>query len=448
MAAFLPMMQLGEAEGFETRAPPPIASGHVTTDANWTGEFWTDDVTIDPGVTITVDAGSTWYLPNANFMAVEGTLIINGTEASPVSVHEFDTGFGWGSIEVLGDGVAHLENFTMDDGYIPIWIEGGPCVIKNAVINGERHAIYSKSDGGHEFYNLDLTAMGGDSGIYLGKNTDQTDMVQITIDNSQAGVILNECTNVNMNDVYVTGVATGFFLTDSNGIAISTCSVQGDGAADTVGFFFRGLTSDISAVGCSASKVEFGVYFVTLEGSYVEFEGLYLKTDIGVSNNDPADHIDANFTNCDFDDVGDNTAIIDATSDTIHIHFINTTWDGAAPVVATGEAILYESWHADIHIVDGNGDPLDCNVKLETTMGHTWYDEDAPDGFAEKVIVPSTYYSPAPSPKLRHNLIITSNDGLETQTFPQRNWWVLTYQELFLMMDLWPTNNLSAVLEV
>ncbi len=447
MAAFLPMMQLGEAEGLETRADA-IASGHVTADDTWSGEFWTDDITIDPDVTITVAAGSTWYVPALNFIEVEGTLIIAGTEALPVSVEELNSGMGWDSIEVLRDGVAHFENFTMDDGFIPIRLEGGPCVIKNAAINGERNAIYSRSDGGHELDNLDLTAVGGDSGILLQKNTVQTEMNQITIDNSQAGVILDECININMHGLYITKVATGFFLADSSGITISTCSVQGTGSADTAGFLFRGLTSDISAVGCSASKVEFGVYFVTTEGSYVEFEGLYLRTDIGVSNNDPADHIDANFTDCDFDDVGDNAALIDSTSDTVYINFINTTWDGAAPIKATGESELIVSWHADIHVGDGNGDPLDCDVRLDTSSGHTLYDEASPDGFADEVIVPSISFTDGSSPNLRNDLIITSNDGLETQIFPRVDWWVDSYEELFLTMDLWPTNNLSAVLEV
>lgn len=83
--------------------PTPDTSDHLTADATWTGDTLVPaPLTIDPGVTLTVAAGSTVRASAGAKLLVEGTLVV---EAGATSVFQGDAGASWGGIVARPGGV-------------------------------------------------------------------------------------------------------------------------------------------------------------------------------------------------------------------------------------------------------------------------------------------------------------------------------------------------------
>ena len=83
----------GEGEGI---------AGDITADATWTGTTRIKGATtIKPGVTVTVEAGTTLNFAGTAGLLVEGTLTVAGTSAAQVNLVP-ETGSFWSGIEVAG----------------------------------------------------------------------------------------------------------------------------------------------------------------------------------------------------------------------------------------------------------------------------------------------------------------------------------------------------------
>lgn len=91
---------------------PPAPGIHISSDATWSGAYaMTDDVTVDPGVTLTIASNSTITVTSGKTLNVSGTLLVQGvaTGSSVPTIFEPTAGT-WGGISVLSGGVAYITN--------------------------------------------------------------------------------------------------------------------------------------------------------------------------------------------------------------------------------------------------------------------------------------------------------------------------------------------------
>ncbi len=81
-------------------------AGHITASTTWSGtQLVLIDTTIDPGVTVTVSAGTQLTVGQAASLVVAGTLEIAGTSASKVAIGPADGAPAFGGIEIERGGV-------------------------------------------------------------------------------------------------------------------------------------------------------------------------------------------------------------------------------------------------------------------------------------------------------------------------------------------------------
>ena len=84
-------------------------SGDITADALWSGGIrLVADAHIAAGVTVTVDGGSALLVAEGVALTVEGTLLVNGSEAEPVSIAPDDGAMSWIGIQVMSGGTASI----------------------------------------------------------------------------------------------------------------------------------------------------------------------------------------------------------------------------------------------------------------------------------------------------------------------------------------------------
>ena len=101
LASISPLVQMSEAVG-----------GTISQNEVWSGAVILDsDVSINSGVTLTISAGTDVKVPDDYIITVSGNIVIEGTEASPVTIWSNRTAVGgtsisgvWGGIHVLSGG--------------------------------------------------------------------------------------------------------------------------------------------------------------------------------------------------------------------------------------------------------------------------------------------------------------------------------------------------------
>ena len=85
--------------------PVTEVSGHITASTTWTDTIHvTGNLTIDPGVTVTVAAGTVVNVTSPNGITVQGTLAIQGTKTAKVTFQAADVGTFWSHIVVPSGG--------------------------------------------------------------------------------------------------------------------------------------------------------------------------------------------------------------------------------------------------------------------------------------------------------------------------------------------------------
>ena len=88
-------------------------AGHITTNTTWTGtQAIAAAVTIDPGVTVTVTAGTAITVAPSASITISGTLDIEGTKASAVTIGP-STGTSFGGIDISSGGTLTMKFTTV-----------------------------------------------------------------------------------------------------------------------------------------------------------------------------------------------------------------------------------------------------------------------------------------------------------------------------------------------
>jgi hypothetical protein len=80
--------------------------------------YSTHHLTVAPSTTLTLEAGSTVQLGSRADMVVEGTLLSQGTEDTPVTIAAATAGGVWGSLRLYG-GSHHIAHTTISGGGLP-----------------------------------------------------------------------------------------------------------------------------------------------------------------------------------------------------------------------------------------------------------------------------------------------------------------------------------------
>lgn len=91
--------------------------GHITASTTWTGTQTLDAATtIDPGVTVTVAAGTTLAIKTGVKLAVAGTLDVQGTSASKVTIGPAAGAASFGGIDISSGGQVAMTYAMMTGG--------------------------------------------------------------------------------------------------------------------------------------------------------------------------------------------------------------------------------------------------------------------------------------------------------------------------------------------
>ena len=148
----------------------PLPGNHITADTTWPTAFaMTGSMTVDPGVTLTIQSNSTISIAQSATLYVAGTLNVQGYVAGSAgtpTVFQPSASY-WGSIDVVSGGVATIKNvrFTGDttairtepgaltSRLIKVIFDGGYPVAASADVKLCRAQLVNNADG-----------IGGDAG--------------------------------------------------------------------------------------------------------------------------------------------------------------------------------------------------------------------------------------------------------------------------------------------
>ena len=130
--------------GVHAMAATPISS-NITTDTTWNvaGSPYVinADITVVNGVTLTIEAGSVIEFSWIYDLLVEGSLVVQGTEGSPVVFTASTPAPGnWGYIEIPAGGSANINYADIRYGgggaspYMQVLVNGGDLTMTNSVI--------------------------------------------------------------------------------------------------------------------------------------------------------------------------------------------------------------------------------------------------------------------------------------------------------------------------
>ncbi|MCK5772299.1 MAG: right-handed parallel beta-helix repeat-containing protein, partial [Thermoplasmata archaeon] len=445
LAAFTPLLLMQDAEGMETRAPN-LVGGHISSDDEWDYHLLTN-VVIDPDVTITVPAGGQIWLPEDSFFYVEGTLIVNGVVRNEVEFALSGISGTYDGIVVNTTGNVIIRNATIVDAHQGVVLGGMPSLIENTEIHSGDEGIAVTSSGnriescfihhqniaGIQFRTstgpnyINKTEIDRIDGVGLGLDTTTGVYTQnLDVGDTDPGVAVDDCSDIN-------------FIKSNIALSVETMF--------TTGIYLRGDTYDVYFNGLTINNFHLGVYFGTNHGSNVLFDNALIGPDVIAGVYMETDNVmDAVFLDSSID-VSSEAVALDGQDGQTHINLINTSIDGGSVVIAEGGWVNM-SWLLDLNVIDGNGDPVDFNLKVKNGS-EILLENDYPLGTALDIPILSVMWGKGVDngTKVMIDLEITSNDDSGTYRCTCTRWFFMN-EKWIMTMDLWPTNDLSAVLEV
>ncbi len=444
LAAFAPLLIMDETEGIGTRASTPV-KGHVTSDDTWDYHDL-ENVVIDAGVTVTVPAGGQIWLHEDGFFYVEGTLIVDGTKGNVAEFAILGLSGTYDGIVVNATGKVIIRNATIGSAHQGVVLGGLPSLIENTEIGSGDEGIAVTSSGNRiescfiHHQNI--------AGIQFRTSTGPNYINDTEIDViGGVGLGLDTTTGVYTQNLDIGDTDYGLEIKDSSNLNFINTTLMPSALtfSTAYGLLCDGLISDVNFDGLTIGNYWVIVDFNTDPGSEIFLNDVAIvpdNMDGVVAGSESSIH--AIFMNSSIN-VDSDAAY--APSPGVLIDFINTSIEyGDINIENNGK--VNTSWLLDLNVIDGNGDPLDCHVDV-WNGSNSVYSADLPTGMDEVIPMVSVVwlYGMNNGEKVGTNLEFTSNEGSMTHYVTEEDWFHQN-EEWIIMMDLWPTNNLSAVLEV
>jgi len=438
--SFMPLMAFDGAEGMRTRAP--LYEGHISSDDTWSdGEI--KNVVIDPGVTITMTAGSYYEVTDDGFFYIEGTLIINGEEGNEVEITHAMT--SWQGIGVNATGRVVIRNASISYGDSCIMLGGLPSLIENTEISEGENGIVITSTGNRiEGCTVNFHSR---YGVYYRSATGPNYLNHTTIDRvGEIGLFVEGTTGLRTSNIDIVDNHLGMELVESTDLELVKTSVMPPSPSSSAGIAIGGLLTGVKFTGLVVDNLKVGVMFMADEGSKVLFENAAIGPNIDTGLLEEAgNHVHAVLINSRI--TADNTAIgIEDPDHITWIDLINTTIGGGDIVIKKG-GFVNASWWMDLTVTDANTDPLDCNLKLWNET-RAIVEMELPEGRVTLPVI-SVYWVVGTNQgeKMSTRFEITSNDESRTVLFT--DWeWIDENGKREIWVNLWPINNMPEALEV
>ena len=450
LAGSLPMITNAD-DGPSTRFPV-LKTGSIASDEIWSEDVLVLNATINSGVKVTVQAGVTVYMGPLSSLNVDGELVIAGTVEEKVEIRCLSDGAEWRSIEISSSGKVDLQNVTITDtldSNTPLIQNGLPSYFKNIELEGGHQGIWFAGEGGDQIFNMKVYNS-SDYCVVLLNSNDPINIQNLTTMNSGlSSVLMQNYAGCEINGMTAYNHTISFFN------IISTTSVN---VSD---FSFRNPTLDIHRNGIYMN----GLCEIKFTNGVIDNcnRGLFLEwTDVGTSVN--FDNVDLEktniaveleshsngalrFTDCDLN-VNNNTVILDGSSNPQRVEFINTTWNGESPNEIVGDAYLNVSWHMDVRIMNGIGEPIDSRLTVQPSGGGSPYQMNSNVGEFNKILMKDRSIDPSGDDLIYlYDLTFMSNDHPgEFQTF--NSYHVGGYTFFGIEIDLPPSNDLPGNLDV
>ncbi len=444
LAAFAPLLIMDETEGIGTRASTPV-KGHITSDDTWDYHDL-ENVVIDAGVTVTVPAGGQIWLHEDGFFYVDGTLIVDGTKGDVAEFTRLGVSGTYDGIVVNATGNVIIRNATITEAHQGVVLGGMPSLIENTEIGSGDEGIAVTSSGNRiESCFLHHQNI---AGIQFRSSTGPNYINDTEIDRiGGVGLALDTTTEVYTQNLDIGDTDYGLEIKDSSNLNfINTTLMPSELTFSTAyGLLCDGLISDVNFDGLTIGNYWVIVDFNTDPGSEIFLNDVTIvpdNMDGVVAGSESSIH--AIFMNSSIN-VDSDAAY--APGPGVLIDFINTSIEyGDINIENNGK--VNTSWLLDLQVIDGNGDPLDCHVDV-WSGSNSVYSADLPTGTDEVIPMISVVWLDGMNngEKVGTNLEFTSNEGSMTHYVTEEDWFYQN-EEWIIMMDLWPTNDLPAVLEV
>ncbi len=451
LAAFTQFLVVDEAEGIGTRAPNDV-KGHVTSNATWDYHL-VNNVVIDPGVTVTIPAGGQIWFPDDGFFFIEGTLKIQGSEGNEATLTRLISSGTWKGIFVNSTGSVDIQYAMIEYGELGLVLEGEPSKVSDTEfnygeigirvisndhsmdrINFENQEIvgvhFLESTGPNYINDSSFSFIFGGYGLFI-EDSKYLYTDGLTMSVVGTGIWIKDSSHLYINN---TDMDTGFSIPNSVGIKVDHRT-----ALHMDRIQFNGLGVDNYEYGISFDGVPAGwIYFIDMRiGSTVDIGIFHDRAIIYLKIFDSS--IEAATSSIDIGDGG-------YEWQHSHIELINTTMSGG-PVIIERFGEVEQSWYLDLSVVDPDLEPVDCllgiwngTTGLRNVLLRTGTISDLP--------IRSALWGPDESgTKVETHLVITRNDESQAVLVTDEMWFHQN-EKWILVMDQWPTNNLSAVLEV
>lgn len=193
-----------------------LVDGNITVNTVWTVDQSpyriTSSVTVNPGITLTINSGVTVQFDNNQCLYVFGSV-----EADNVwftSVNETASPGDWGNIQVGGWDPSETGSLTLTSCQIEyarnLWVLNGTATLTNTNIsNFLEHGVIVEMSGllnmsGGFVNTISMDAASNGSG-FLAKDNSVLNLTGIIITNVQNGVLLHENADVTLNDMNIYG---------------------------------------------------------------------------------------------------------------------------------------------------------------------------------------------------------------------------------------------------
>jgi hypothetical protein len=191
----------GEPTGVGTDAGTSAGKAdHIAVDTGWSGTVTVDrTTTVDPGVTLTIAAGTVVTIKNPASLIIAGIVEIQGTSAAKVTFTAPTPGEGHGGLAVLGGGELRMLYGVLSGGGLSIGLAGKATILDSTLTNPRAAGDVLAMNGGtldmqHSEISL-TTGDGGHTALLFNGASNAINVTHCTIRGAPYGLMFYGGTN-------------------------------------------------------------------------------------------------------------------------------------------------------------------------------------------------------------------------------------------------------------